>query len=283
MEIPKLFFQKKFLLESVAFVSLFSVLFMAIYQPFSVTTWFGFGTWRTCLITFLFYVVGVSTLVASKFILMNYQKTHNHITVRTMMYWAGCEFLAIAIEYWALTQAFGMSSTHTTFRLVFKILFCVAFILAIPYTIIAIYAAYRSKKEELELFKLNHKRENLSSPDGCLVKLSDSSGKTKMSVDQSSIFYIESQDNYVQVYYELDGKLTSYLLRLSTQKMEEYLTDTSIVRCHRSYLVNTTKIVKFKKERGRARITLATPSNKELVVTPSHYRNILSRLDSRSL
>ena len=48
--------------------------------------------------------------------------------------------------------------------------------------------------------------------------------------------------------------------------MEEYLTDTSIVRCHRSYLVNTTKIVKFKKERGRAKVTLAAPSNKELVV-----------------
>lgn len=282
MEIPKLFFQKRFLLESVAFVSLFSVLFMAIYQPFSVTTWFGFNSLHTFFITLLFYVVAVSTLVVSKFLLLNYQKRVHTITVKTFFLWILAEFFAIALEYWALTQSFGMSSTHTTFALILKILFCVAFILAIPYTITGIYAAYRAKKEELELFKLNHKRENLQ-PEGRLVKLSDSQGKSKMSVDQNSIFYIESQDNYVQVYYELDGKLTSYLLRLSTQKMEEYLTDTSIVRCHRSYLVNTTKIVKFKKERGRARVTLAAPSNKELVVTPSHYRNILSHLDSRSL
>ena len=213
--------------------------------------------------------------------LFDYQKKYR-CSAKTFIVWSLAEFLTIAIEYWALTQTFGMSSTHTTFRLVVKILFCVAFILAIPYTIITIYAAYRSKKEELELFKLNHKRENINSNER-LIKLSDSSGKSKISVNQNSIFYIESQDNYVQVFYELDGKLTSYLLRLSTQKMEEYLTDTSIVRCHRSYLVNTAKIVKFKKERGRARITLAAPSNKDLVVTPTHYRNILSHLDSRSL
>lgn len=282
MEVPKLFFQKRFLMESVAFVTLFSVLFMAVYQPFSVTTWFGFESLHTALVTSLFYVISVSTLVISKFILLSFQKKYIYITVSTFLYWIACEFLLIAIEYWTLTQALGMSSTSTTLWFVMKILFCVALILVIPYTIIGFYAAYRAKKEELELFKLNHKRENLS-PEGRLVKLSDSSGNIKMSVDQSSIFYVESQDNYVQVYYELDGRLTSYLLRLSTQKMEEYLADTSIVRCHRSYLVNTTKIVKFKKERGRARITLAAPSNKELVVTPPHYRNILSCLESKSL
>ena len=281
MEVPKLLYKKNFLLESVAFVSLFSVLFMVVYQPFSVTTWFGFGSWRTFAITAMFYAIAVSTLFVSKFILIYYQKKYR-CSAKTFIVWSLAEFLTIAIEYWALTQTFGMSSTHTTFRLVVKILFCVAFILAIPYTIITIYAAYRSKKEELELFKLNHKRENINSNER-LIKLSDSSGKSKISVNQNSIFYIESQDNYVQVFYELDGKLTSYLLRLSTQKMEEYLTDTSIVRCHRSYLVNTAKIVKFKKERGRARITLAAPSNKDLVVTPTHYRNILSHLDSRSL
>ena len=282
MEVPKLFSQKKFLMESVVFVTLFSVLFMAIYQPFSVTAWFGFDSKRTILITILFYVVAVSTLAVSKLALLNFQRRCSSVTVRTLMYWIACEFILIAIEYWALTLSFGMSNTSTTLWFVVKILFCVALILAIPYTIIGFYAAYRVKKEELELFKINHKRENLS-PEGRLVKLSDSSGKLKMSVNQSSIFYIESQDNYVQVYYELDGKLTSYLLRLSTQKMEEYLTDTSIVRCHRSYLVNTTKIVKFKKERGRARITLSAPSNKELIVTPPHYGNILSNLDLKSL
>lgn len=281
MEVPKLFFQKKFLIESVAFVTLFSVLFMTVYQPFSVTAWFGFGSKRTVLITFLFYFVAVSTLFISKFLLLDFQRKHV-MTAKVLIYWAAGEILSVAIEYWALTQTFGMSSTSTTLWLIIKILFCVALILVIPYTMIGFYAAYRSKKEELELFKINHKRENLS-PEGRLVKLSDSSGKVKMSVDQRSIYYIESQDNYVQVYYELDGRLTSYLLRLSTQKMEEYLTDTSIVRCHRSYLVNTTKIVKFKKERGRAKITLAAPSHKELVVTPPHYGNILSCLESKSL
>ena len=127
MEVPKLLYKKKFLLESVAFVSLFSVLFMVVYQPFSVTTWFGFGSWRTFAITAMFYAIAVSTLFVSKFILIDYQKKYR-CSAKTFIVWSLAEFLTIAIEYWALTQTFGMSSTHTTFRLVVKILFCVAFL-----------------------------------------------------------------------------------------------------------------------------------------------------------
>lgn len=281
MEIPKLLYQKKFLLRSVLFVIVFSILFMVIYQPFSVTTWFGVTPLRTLFVTLLFYLCAVITLLASKYLMMLAQN-RQLLSSRGYLLWVLAEFVLISLIYWYITYHFGMSSSTYSLRLIVKIISCVALILAIPYTLITIYAAYSSKKEELELFKLNHKRENIA-PQGRLVRLSDSSGKIKMSVDESSIFYIASQDNYVQIYYELDGRISSYLLRLSTQKMEEYLTDTSIIRCHRSYLVNTKKIVKFRKARGKALITLSSPCNKEISVTPSHYRNLLSHLDSRSL
>lgn len=159
---------------------------------------------------------------------------------------------------------------------------CVALILAIPYTIIWFYAQYKAKIEELELFKVTHKRETIESGHH-LIQFRDSQGKHKMSLSEDSVFYIESQDNYVQIFYNLEGKLSSYLLRSTTQKTEEDLADTSIVRCRRSFLVNTAKIVRWGKERGRFTITLDQPSGKTITVTPAYYRTILTHLDKRSL
>ncbi|MBO7437552.1 MAG: LytTR family transcriptional regulator [Bacteroidaceae bacterium] len=280
--VPKQVLQRRFLLRSVLFVSLFSMLFMSLYQPsfgFS-TTWFGFHSWKQTGVTALFYAVAISTLVISKLLLFNYSRNHS-VTGRRMVVWHLVEFLAIATEYYLFSVIFKLGSVDIP-QLLFRIPLCVALILAIPYSIIWFYAQYKAKKEELELFKITHKREIIES-DHRLIQFRDSQGKHKMSLSEDSIFYIESQDNYVQIFYDLEGKLSSYLLRCSTQKIEEDLADTSIVRCRRSFLVNTAKIVRYGKERGHFTITLDQPSGKTITVTPAYYRTILTQLDRRSL
>ena len=280
--VPKQILQKRFLLRTVLFVSLFSMLFMSLYQPSFAysTTWFGFHSWKQAGVTVLFYVVAISTLVISKMLLFRFGRNHT-VTVRRILWWHIVEFFAIATEYYLFSAYFKLGSVEIP-QLLIRIPLCVALILAIPYAIIWLYAQYKAKKEELELFKLTHRRENLE-PDRKLIKFSDSVGKHRMSINEDSIFYIESQDNYVQIFYELDGRMVSYLLRCSTQKIEEYLEDTTIVRCRRSFLVNTSKIIKYGREHGRLVIKLAPPSGKELTVTPAYYRTVLTRMDRFSM
>ncbi|MBR4810944.1 MAG: LytTR family transcriptional regulator [Bacteroidaceae bacterium] len=280
--VPKQVLQKKFLLRSVLFVSLFSMLFMSLYQPSFAysTTWFGFHSWKQTGVTALFYAVAISTLIISKLLLFRFSQNHS-VTVKRILLWHIVEFFAIATEYYLFSVYFRLGSVEVP-QLLVRIPMCVALILAIPYSIIWLYAQYKAKKEELELFKVTHKRETIESGHR-LIQFRDSQGKHKMSLSEDSIFYIESQDNYVQIFYDLEGKLSSYLLRCSTQKIEEDLTDTSIVRCRRSFLVNTSKIVRWGKERGHFTITLDQPSGKTITVTPAYYRTILSRLDRRSL
>lgn len=280
--VPKQVLQRKFLLRSVLFVSLFSMLFMSLYQPsfgFS-TTWFGFHSWKQTGVTMFFYAVAISTLIISKLLLFNFSRGHS-VTGRRMIVWHIVEFLAIATEYYIFSVSFKLGSVEIP-ELLFRIPLCVALILAIPYSIIWFYAQYKANKEELELFKITHKREIIES-DHRLIQFRDSQGKHKMSLSEDSIFYIESQDNYVQIFYDLEGKLSSYLLRCSTQKIEEDLAGTSIVRCRRSFLVNTAKIVRWGKERGHFTVTLDHPSGKTITVTPAYYRTILTQLDRRSL
>ena len=273
--------QRRFLLQAVLFVSLFSILFMALYQPFSNPTWFGFGSMKQAGVTILFYMVAVPTLIMSKLLLSGLSSVHS-ITVKRFLFWHIAEFIVIATEYYIFTVSFKLGLSRELPQLLIRIPSCVALILAIPYTIVWFYAQYKAKKEELELFKITHKRETIES-DHRLIQFRDSQGKHKMSLSEDSIFYIESQDNYVQIFYDLEGKMSSYLLRCSTQRIEEDLVGTSIVRCRRSFLVNTSKIVRYGKERGHFTVTLDHPSGKTIIVTPAYYRTILTQLDRRSL
>lgn len=274
--VPKLMLQKRFLIQTVAFVALFSMLFMTLYQPFSNTTWFGFGSWKQAGVTVLFYLVAVPTLIMSKLLLSGLSTVHS-ITVKRFLLWHILEFVVIAIEYYLFTVCFKLGLSRELPQLLIRIPSCVALILAIPYSIVWFYAQYKAKKEELELFKVTHKRETMESAHR-LIQFRDSQGKHKMSLSEDSIFYIESQDNYVQIFYDLEGKLSSYLLRCSTQKIEEDLVDTSIVRCRRSFLVNTSKIARYGKEHGHLTVTLDHPSGKTITVTPAYYRAVLTRL-----
>jgi hypothetical protein len=277
--VPKLMLQRRFLLQAVAFVALFSMLFMALYQPFSNTTWFGFNSWKQTGVTVLFYLVAVPTLIMSKLLLSGISTLHS-ITVKRFLMWHVLEFLVIAIEYYLFTVCFKLGLSRELPQLLIRIPSCVALILAIPYSIVWFYAQYKAKKEELELFKITHKRETMES-NNRLIQFRDSQGKHKMSLSEDSIFYIESQDNYVQIFYDLEGKMSSYLLRCSTQKIEEDLEGTSIVRCRRSFLINTSKIVRYGKDKGRFTVTLDHPSGKTITVTPAYYRTVLTQLGNK--
>lgn len=277
--VPKLMLQKRFMLQAVAFVALFSMLFMALYQPFSNTTWFGFNSWKQTGVTVLFYLVAVPTLIMSKLLLSGLSTIHS-ITTKRFLMWHVAEFLVIAIEYYLFTVCFKLGLSRELPQLLIRIPSCVALILAIPYSIVWFYAQYKAKKEELELFKVTHKRQTIESGHR-LIQFRDSMGKHKMSLSEDSIFYIESQDNYVQIFYDLEGKMSSYLLRCSTQKIEEDLEGTSIVRCRRSFLINTSKIVRYGKDKGRFTVTLDHPSGKTITVTPAYYRTVLIQLGSR--
>lgn len=277
--VPKQMLQRRFLLRAVLFVSLFSMLFMALYQPFSNTTWFGFNTWKQAGVTVLFYMVAVPTLIVSKLLLSGISTLHS-ITVKRFLLWHVAEFFVIATEYYIFTMCFKLGLSRDLPQLLIRIPLCVALILAIPYTIVWFYAQYKAKKEELELFKVTHNREIMES-DHRLIQFRDSQGKHKMSLSEDSIFYIESQDNYVQIFYNLENKLSSYLLRSTTQKIEEDLEGTSIVRCRRSFLINTSKIVRYGKDKGRFTVTLDNPSGKTITVTPAYYRTVLTRLGNR--
>lgn len=278
-EIPKFLLDKRYLIGSVLFILTFSILFMLVYSPFSNTAWFSLNTPQGFGLTSAFYIVALAILFVSK-ILMSNLESKIRFTFPIYIIWIIAEVVIISLFYTFFTIIAIPSFEDNLGQIMFKAVGCMILIMALPYTILTLYAAYKSKTEELQLLQYE-----LSLTNGpaktypSLVNLYDYNGTLKLTINSDSLYYIESQDNYVKIYYENQEKLLSYMLRCRTKAIEENLADTSMVRCHRSFMVNVMKINHIKKG-GKARyIVLNNNEIKPIPVSKSYFKNLIEKID----
>ncbi len=276
LEAPKYLLHRTSLLESVAFVVAFSFLFLITYHPFSSTTWLGLKS-DVLVPTILFYLCSVGILLISKAGLMLYQIRHT-VSVRKYLFWFLGEFVVIAVVYLLFTQHWFESDIPITFRLVARASLCVGMILSIPYLIFGLLASNRAKTEEIDALKLSLK-DQAATQGTNLVHFYDFNGVLRISIEVEKIYYIASQDNYVEIRYEMGGKLLNYLLRCRTTRLEKQLESTPLVRCHRSYIVNVDNVTQFKREKANAFLVLSHPEAKRIPVSKSYYKTIAEKLD----
>jgi len=95
-------------------------------------------------------------------------------------------------------------------------------------------------------------------------------GKNKndqIEILMKDFLYISSEKNYASIFHFKNGKITESLLRNSLNKIELQLRDyTSIVRCHKSFIVNTSQVVKIK---GNARGYFLSIKNNDFLIPVS--------------
>ena len=278
-ELPKFLLDKRYLTVSVFFILTFSVLFMAIYSPFSSTAWFSLTNLEDFGVTAAFYIVALAILSISKLIMYNSQ---NHINFNLWKYiiWIIAEVVIISIFYTHFTYVFVNPFESSVINILGKSFGCALLIIAIPYTILTLYAAYRAKAEELQILQYEMSLSNESSMAyPSLINFYDYNGSLKLTINSDSLYYMESQDNYVKVYYESDGKLNNYMLRARTKAVEEMCADTPMYRCHRSYLVNITKIKLLRNERGNTFVVLDHASIRPIPVSKSYCEQFMATIE----
>ena len=278
-DIPKFLLDKRYLFGSVFFIFTFSILFMLIYTPFSMTAWFSLSDTQHFGMTAAFYVVALAILLISKVGIYAVQNKMRFTYPRYIL-WVITEMIIISLFYTDFTFVFMPPVSESVFQIWLKAFGCLTLIIAIPYTIMTLYAAYKSKTEELEM--LQYELSLAAEPTVMypqLVNLYDYNGTLKLTISSDSLYYMESQDNYVKIYYENQGRLLSYMLRCRTKTIEENLAETSMVRCHRSYMVNVTKINHIKKG-GKARyIILNNTEIRPIPVSKSYFKNLVEKIE----
>lgn len=79
----------------------------------------------------------------------------------------------------------------------------------------------------------------------------------KFKINHNDFIMAQAYGNYVMVYFEIRGELKKELLRNSLTELTEQLkTNDKFIRIHRSYLVNSDKIIKVYKENRKGHLML---------------------------
>jgi DNA-binding LytR/AlgR family response regulator len=115
------------------------------------------------------------------------------------------------------------------------------------------------------------------------ITLFDNSGTLKMSLSPENLYYIESDDNYIKVWYtDSKGEMKQYILRCRLKTVEESFRGSGLIRCNRKYIVNIKKVAMLRKESDGYVLDLGNENIPPLPVTKTYTDTILSYFTDES-
>lgn len=97
--------------------------------------------------------------------------------------------------------------------------------------------------------KTNEAADPTATPPSKIINFFDDKEELQLSLRADHIYYIESAENYVHIYYRNKENVERFTLRSSMKKQQEKLEKCGFIRCHRSYLVNFSNILLLRKDK----------------------------------
>lgn len=288
---PRFLLESRTLVGSVIAIVFFSIFFMVIYGPYSSTSWLTltegkpeiarlYDTFHMAIASVGFYLVGIAFLILSKVVLYHiakkYPLTNGHLAL-----WVGAEIMMVSFIYTVFTELFVLTDPNLFLSIWGRSVLVLSFILIVPYIICVQSATNRHQRQLLDRLGMSVVNDKAEDSDPKLIHLVDSTGRLKMSISVDSLYYVESQDNYVKIYYDSDGKLCNYMLRSTTKAIETKFGDW-LIRCHRGYLVNKSKIRIFRNDRDGMYIRLMHDGIRQIPVSKSYASNIQRMLSQQT-
>jgi hypothetical protein len=259
--------------------------FLNIYIPFSDTAWFGLGDSVMFLLTVVFVAVAILILICSRIIMY---KTRNifSLTYASYTIWCLLEIAAVCSFYTWLTLDITAVSDEPVMKIFVRSLLYGTIAIGIPYLISGMYFAIIDKNNTIRL--MNYENVVTDEPakaesQNQKITLFDNSGTLKLSLNPENLYYIESDDNYIKVWYtDSKGELKQYMLRCRLKTVEESFKGSALVRCHRKYVVNIKKVSMLRKESEGYVLDLDNESIPPISVTKTYTDTVLSHFTEQS-
>lgn len=292
LQIPKYLLKFRTNLQISVFVAIFSFLFICVYNPLELSQWLPAA--ESSAVRFAYSAItilgGIAIITLSRLVLCHFARKRE-ISLIEYGFWLLCEIIIIALAYTTLTKL-QFHDSRPTLTILRNAIFNILLMLLIPYLVSYLYVALRDKELKIKDFlsKSKNKEDGESidstapatSPQvlagNSLIRFHDEKGDLRLTVRQEYIYYIESADNYVNVYYKKGNKLIHTTIRTSLKALEEKLSQQGFVRCHRAYLINFDKIKIVRKERDGFYIDFDIDGAADIPVSKTYSEQVMSLL-----
>ena len=278
-KLPGYLLEKNRLVGTVTFSVLFALIFLNLYIPFSDTAWFGLGNSQTFLFTAGFAFISILILVISRAVMYHTSRLWE-FTYLGYVLWCIMEVLLICAFYTFVTVDVVHSGGGGWIRVFSRALLYGSISLIIPYILTGMYFTIMEKNRTIRLMNSPDvvSDEQVSSKSEGKITLFDNSGALRLSVRTSNLYYIESDDNYIKVWYmDSGGELKTYMMRCRLKTVEQSFQDTSLVRCHRKYIVNLDRVKVLRREKDTYYLELDCDSIPPLSVSKTYTGAVLDR------
>ena len=283
-KLPAYFRQKYQLIATVTFTAFFSLVYMLVSIPISHNVWFELGASEAFLFTAAFFIIGLFVIIFSKRLM--YATRMHDMSYLQYVLWNVAEVIVICLLYASFSvkgDELGIIRLEdASFVDIFLNAFIYCFVsLIIPYIIAGMYFAIIDKNNTIRLMNYANvvSDEPILPKDEQKITLFDNSGVLKLSLRLSSLYYIESDDNYIIVWYtDSKGELTKYMLRCRLKTIEESFKGSSLLRCHRKYIVNMDKVKVVRKEKDGYELDIDNDSIPPISITRTYLDNVLEHL-----
>ena len=227
-----------------------AVLLVVFGQPTSILNYFDQRSSLTPLgqITISF-ISGFGVLLLSRLVLFLVGRKRD-LAPAAMVIWIVAELIlcvsVMALVLWGLCGGGAVDLTPLVGALVLGTIG----VLLVP-TVVT-YLIRRLREAQGEVMRL---RQLLGHQDGQAKQAADASviffakgGRLAFSTRMGNILYIEAADNYVNIHYVNGEKEETFILFNSMKNIEKSFAGTSLMRCHRGYMVNADNVRLMRKE-----------------------------------
>lgn len=275
-KIPDYFINKRNTIIQIVFTTVFAFVFINIYKPFGSENWYNATKLQFFIFSGLLVLQGMLVVLASRIILFQVKKRRT-VTILGYAVMIALEILVMAAFY-TLYEKVILKEQRTFLDLWYVASGNTSLILLIPYLISSLYFAWQDKKQNLEKL-MQEKSEDRHQKE--FIPFSDEKEVLKLTIKTDALYYIESSDNYVTIYYADDDQVKSFLLRNSMKKMEEILQNYPVIRCHRFYMVNAKQVKRIRKTGRGYKIEMDMPGKRVIPVTKTYETGVLKLFNSQ--
>lgn len=264
----------------------FTTLALAVFKPFGLDAWHWQGYMHLACIFALGVVVCMLTDAVMKYLVrnpvsMDDSRRDVDYFIRRNLYFQIINTLLVTLMI-CLYRHFVMSGRIPANHLSWSNFFETLLIIAFCSFAIGLYWRFKFRSrylaEELAETKLLNEQLKAIKPSPVSSAPADLTltGTTNETVtlQVSDLLYIEAVGNYVKVYHLRDGAVRADMLRATSKQIEEELRDyPMIVRCHRAFLVNLSKVEQIVSHSGTTQL-LINHCHESLPVSRSNMSQI---------
>lgn len=268
--IPAYLLEKRNIVTLILFTAAFALVFINVYAPFGVDVWFNVTRWTLLLYSSIITLTGVMVVVISRIIM--YHSRHR-VAIRLWHYlvWVMAEVFFMGLFY-SLYQKLILSDVRFLPDIVVVSVQNTALVLLLPYSVLWLYFSWSENKRKLESFGQAKDLE----PQKGMIHFNDERGILRLSVKTEHLLYLEAADNYIYIHFLDNGQPERHLLRNNLKKLNEKLGHSPLVRCHRSFMVNSDKVKLIRRGKDGLLLELDLPGMLTIPVSKTYVNEVMN-------